>query len=80
VALVSHVPYVLATALVDRLATKPFAASITAAGWQRITAGAGGDEVMWRDILATNGDSIAEELEALSNVLAARAAEIRAGH
>jgi prephenate dehydrogenase len=79
VALVSHVPYVLATALVERLEKLPLAQVIASAGWQRITAGAGGDEAMWQDILATNAGPIADELDELAATLAARAAELRAG-
>lgn len=76
-ALVSHLPHVVASALAERLDARPQARPFAGAGWQRVTAGAAGDEVMWRDILATNAGPIADELDALAAVLTARAAALR---
>lgn len=78
-ALVSHLPYVVASALAERLAARPDAQPLAGTGWQRITAGAGGDEAMWQDILATNATAIADELDELAATLADRATRLRAG-
>jgi prephenate dehydrogenase len=77
-ALVSHVPHVLAHVLVRCLAGRPDAQPLAAEGWRRFTAGAGADPAIWSDILATNGDSIAEELDVLSDVLASESRRLRA--
>jgi len=69
-ALVSHVPYVLARSLVRRLGERPDAEPLASEGWKRLTRSAMGDEAMWRDVLTSNGDCIADELDALRDALA----------
>jgi prephenate dehydrogenase len=79
-ALASHLPYVVAQALVHRIADREDAKSLAAAGWRRATQGAHMDPVMWRDILLTNGGPIAAELEALRDSLDGVARALRGGN
>lgn len=62
---VSHLPHVLAFALVDMIAKEGNAAiklGMAGAGFRDFTRIASSSPVMWRDICLTNGPAIAEEL------------------
>lgn len=62
---VSHLPHVLAFALVDMIAKEGNAAiklGMAGAGFRDFTRIASSSPVMWRDICMTNGPAIAEEL------------------
>lgn len=71
----SHLPHVLAFAMVDMLASRQENAEIfryAAGGFRDFTRIASGDPVMWRDICLTNKEPMGkaiEELEAHLNVL-----------
>lgn len=80
-AAVSHLPHVLAYALVDDIANKPHAASLfqyAASGFRDFTRIAGSSPEMWRDISLANQSALLGELDAyllqltrLRNLLAA---------
>jgi len=66
-AAVSHLPHVLAYALVDDIANKPHAASLfqyAASGFRDFTRIAGSSPEMWRDISLANRDALLGELDA----------------
>jgi prephenate dehydrogenase len=68
VAVTSHAPQLLASLLVV-LAERRRALAIAGAGFFATTQTAGGNPAIWRDILATNGDRIAEVLDELGREL-----------
>ena len=66
-AAVSHLPHVLAYALVDDIANKPHAASLfqyAASGFRDFTRIAGSSPEMWRDISLANQAALLGELDA----------------
>lgn len=66
-AAVSHLPHVLAYALVDDIANKPHAASLfqyAASGFRDFTRIAGSSPEMWRDISLANQGALLSELDA----------------
>jgi prephenate dehydrogenase len=66
-AAVSHLPHVLAYALVDDIANKPHAASLfqyAASGFRDFTRIAGSSPEMWRDISLANQSALLSELDA----------------
>ncbi|AMO97190.1 prephenate dehydrogenase family protein [Collimonas fungivorans] len=66
-AAVSHLPHVLAYALVDDIANKPHAASLfqyAASGFRDFTRIAGSSPEMWRDISLANREALLGELDA----------------
>ncbi len=77
VAGISHLPLVLAAALVETIASGPGAAgdaralagTLAAGGWESATRLARGDPAMGAGILATNADEIARRLRAYRDVL-----------
>ncbi len=77
VAGISHLPLVVAAALVEAVAGVdganrpdwPAAALLAAGGWQGMTRLARGDEEMGAGIIATNGEAIAGRLRELRSVL-----------
>jgi prephenate dehydrogenase len=78
VAAISHLPLIVAAALVEAVAGRdggrdrpdwPAAARLAAGGWQGMTRLARGDEVMGAGIIATNGPAIAGPLRELRSVL-----------
>jgi prephenate dehydrogenase len=73
VALLSHVPHVLATALVRMKATGQLA-DVSAGSWLDLTRVAGADPALWREIWALNGTELAQSLDELIQVLS----EVRA--
>lgn len=80
-AAVSHLPHLLAFALVDETAAKPHAALLfeyAASGFRDFTRIAGSSPEMWRDISLANRDALLGELDAylaqLTNVRAMLAA------
>ena len=68
VALTSHLPQLLASALAV-LAERKHADVAAGPAFQSATRVAGGGEAMWRDILATNADEVSLALEALGEEL-----------
>jgi prephenate dehydrogenase len=76
VALTSHVPQLLASALAV-LAEARRARSTAGPAFESATRVAGGGEAMWRDILATNADEVTAVLEALGTELDAVARALR---
>ncbi|MBX2880078.1 MAG: prephenate dehydrogenase/arogenate dehydrogenase family protein [Granulosicoccus sp.] len=65
----SHLPHVLAFALVDTLATQQEAEEIfryAAGGFRDFTRIASSDPVMWRDVCLTNRDALLESMDALT--------------
>jgi prephenate dehydrogenase len=80
-AAVSHLPHLLAFALVDDIAAKPHADQLfryAASGFRDFTRIAGSSPEMWRDISLANRDALIKELDAylaqLTNVRAMLAA------
>src|SRR5262245_16010598 len=77
VAAVSHLPLVVAAALVEAVAGRdgetpaswPDAASLAASGWRDMTRLARGDVTMGAGIAATNAPAIAERIQAMIHVL-----------
>lgn len=72
VALTSHVPQLVASALAV-LGARREAGSATGPAFERFVRGAGGGDAMWSDIFSTNGDEIAHALRDLGRELAAAA-------
>lgn len=80
VAQVSHVPFMISTALSDAvIGNSKFGewAPVAATGLRDITRLASGDATMHRDICVTNRDNIAKGLEDVSAVLADLARQVR---
>jgi prephenate dehydrogenase len=72
VAAISHLPLVLAAALVEAVASGPgwpLEQRLTAGGWASMTRLARGDVEMGTGILETNGSAVAERLRDLQGVL-----------
>jgi prephenate dehydrogenase len=76
VALTSHVPQLLASALAVLAETRR-ARSTAGPAFESATRVAGGGEAMWRDILATNADEVTAVLDALGTELDAVARALR---
>lgn len=68
VALTSHLPQLLASAL-SVLAEKRVAGVAAGPAFESATRVAGGGEAMWRDILATNADEVSTVIESLCGEL-----------
>jgi len=81
-AAVSHLPHVLAFALVDLLAQRPDAADIfryAASGFRDFTRIAAGSPEMWRDIALANSDAVLAALDAYRDELDRIATLLAAG-
>ncbi|MET0683261.1 MAG: prephenate dehydrogenase/arogenate dehydrogenase family protein [Casimicrobiaceae bacterium] len=81
-AAVSHLPHLLAFALVDLLAARPDAAEVfryAASGFRDFTRIAAGSPEMWRDISLANRDALIGEIEAYRTELDRIAAMVAAG-
>jgi prephenate dehydrogenase len=78
VALQSHLPHVLAAALVQMKSTGQFA-DVSAGSWSDLTRVAGADPVLWREIWALNGGELAQSLEELIKILGEVRAQALAG-
>ncbi len=79
---VSHLPHLLAFALVDDIARKPHADLLfqyAASGFRDFTRIAGSSPEMWRDISLANQDALLTELDAYMAQLAAVRAQLAAG-
>lgn len=79
---VSHLPHVLAFALVDDIAGKPHAATLfqyAASGFRDFTRIAGSSPEMWRDITLANRDALLAEVDAYLAQLGAMRQMIAAG-
>ena len=82
VAAVSHVPFLLSTALVNVAAQSPAwrdLSRLAASGFRDVSRLASGDPVMHRDICLTNQESILRWLETLGAELSELARQIREG-
>ncbi|NTV92787.1 MAG: prephenate dehydrogenase [Chlorobiaceae bacterium] len=75
IAKISHLPQLLSTLLMTHCAD---AISKSGPGFATLTRLAGSPWKIWRDIVATNSDNIAEELEQFSKELAELALEVKA--
>ena len=62
VALVSHVPHLLASTMVQ-MATKDGSATVAAGAWEGLTRVASADPQLWSDIILANADFIADRME-----------------
>ncbi|MEN3275196.1 MAG: prephenate dehydrogenase [Massilia sp.] len=81
-AAVSHLPHLLAYALVDDIANKPHAGLLfqyAASGFRDFTRIAGSSPEMWRDISLANRDALLGELDAYLAQLTALRARLAAG-
>jgi prephenate dehydrogenase len=81
-AAVSHLPHVLAFALVDLIAAQPDGArklQFAGGGFRDFTRIAASDPVMWRDIALANGHALGQELAALRRQLDAVQAAVDQG-
>ena len=81
-AAVSHLPHLLAFALVDLLAARPDAAEVfryAASGFRDFTRIAAGSPEMWRDIALANRGALLAELDAYRGELDRIAAMVAAG-
>jgi prephenate dehydrogenase len=81
-AAVSHLPHLLAFALVDLLAARPDAADVfryAASGFRDFTRIAAGSPEMWRDISLANRDALLGEIDAYRAGLDRIAAMVAAG-
>jgi prephenate dehydrogenase len=82
VAAISHLPLVVAAALVEAVAGGSgwgTAQGLAATGWADMTRLAGGDAEMGAGILATNADAVAERLRDLRRVLDQWVAQLEGG-
>ncbi|MCC7038699.1 MAG: prephenate dehydrogenase/arogenate dehydrogenase family protein [Burkholderiales bacterium] len=80
-AAVSHLPHVLAFALVAELAARPDAAAyfdFAASGFRDFTRIAGSSPEMWRDIAVANREPLLAEIDAYMRALAAARARVAA--
>jgi len=81
-AAVSHLPHLLAFALVDDIANKPHADQLfqyAASGFRDFTRIAGSSPEMWRDISLANRDALVTELDAYLAQLTALRGRLAAG-
>jgi prephenate dehydrogenase len=81
-AAVSHLPHLLAYALVDDIANKPHAKQLfqyAASGFRDFTRIAGSSPEMWRDISLANREALLGELDAYLAQLAGLRAKLAAG-
>lgn len=81
-AAVSHLPHLLAFALVDDIANKPHADQLfqyAASGFRDFTRIAGSSPEMWRDISLANRDALLTELDAYLAQLTALRGQLAAG-
>lgn len=81
-AMTSHLPHLLAFALVDSLAEQPASEDVfrfAAGGFRDFTRIASSDVVMWRDIALANREAILGALDAYSQELAMVRAAVSAG-
>ena len=78
VARTSHVPQLVASALVGLVGARD-AAATGGPAFERLTRTAGGPEAMWRDIFASNADEIAAALGELIGALAPVQTELSRG-
>jgi prephenate dehydrogenase len=79
---VSHLPHLLAYALVDDIARKPHAERLfqyAASGFRDFTRIAGSSPEMWRDISLANRDAMLQELDSYTAQLARLRAHLLAG-
>jgi prephenate dehydrogenase len=79
---VSHLPHMLAYALVHMIATRPDAEELfgfAASGFRDFTRIAGSSPEMWRDIATANRDALVADLETFQAHVAALTERLRAG-
>ena len=79
IAAVSHVPQVVASALVNLVATDPSALSLAAGGFRDLTRIALSEPAWWTDILAENRGEVSGLIRSLSRTLEKWADEISEG-
>lgn len=81
VALTSHLPHLLAAAFVALIAERDDASimEFAGSGFADFTRIAGGDPALWRDIVASNRDAIATQLQAFAALLGELQTTLRDG-
>jgi prephenate dehydrogenase len=77
VAMTSHLPQLIASALFTLPEADASIASATGPAFERVTRGAGGLESMWADIFETNSEEVARAVEKLCAKLGQAAAGLR---
>jgi prephenate dehydrogenase len=70
VARVSHVPHLLAAALIDMAAGEPSTLSLAGGGFRDLTRVAGGEPGWWTEVLTANSREVSEALATLERELA----------
>lgn len=73
---ISHLPQIISTALMNHCCDN---VDRSGPGFASLTRLAGSAWPIWRDIMATNGGNIADELDAFSALLAGLAGDVRVG-
>ncbi len=79
VALVSHLPHLTASALVETVAADPDAFSVAGGGFRDLTRIAASKAPWWPDVLIENRLAVVDAVEALSQRLSSIAEELRSG-
>jgi prephenate dehydrogenase len=79
VAAVSHLPQVIASALVNRVAAEPHGLGLAAGGFRDLTRIAASDPSWWADVLIENNASLAPLLRRMSADLSMWADRVEAG-
>jgi prephenate dehydrogenase len=79
VARTSHVPHIVAQAVVRTVGGDPLRAALTGGSYRDMTRVAGADPQLWADILLANRDAVLAALDALSEGLAAHREALAAG-
>jgi prephenate dehydrogenase len=77
VALTSHVPQLLASALLVAAERAKIEAAAHGPGFQSATRVGGGSDAMWKDIFSRNADCVASSIDALVSELTSIATELR---
>lgn len=80
VAIVSHLPRVLASALIEMLAQAPEARRLTAGSFRDLTRVAGSGAEWWTDVLLANENAVGEAVSDLVEILNNWKAELANGH
>ncbi len=79
VALASHLPHLMASALVETVAADPDAFAVAGGGFRDLTRIAASKAPWWPDVLVENRLAVVDAIEAVSGRLSAIADELRSG-
>ncbi len=80
VAAISHLPTLLAVALVDLVAANPDNADLVSGSFRDLTRVASAESAWWPEVLAANSESVGEALDSLIDNLETLRAEIETGN